>query len=55
MCDALLKLTEYREELIDKKKLSKDFIEMRRRIIKRKEDLKAQYPCIENIDKYNLI
>ena len=29
---------------------SKEFIEMRRRIIKRKEDLKAQHPYIENDD-----
>ena len=50
MCDALLKLIVYKEGLDDKKKLSVEFIEMRKTIIKRKEDLKSQYPGIEKND-----
>ncbi len=47
MCNALLKLIVYREELDDKQKLSAEFIEMRNILIKKKEDLKAQYLGID--------
>lgn len=54
MCNALLKLIEHREELNGSSNLTKEFIDMRKILIQRKEDLKVRHPGIEKDDCMHL-